>query len=694
MKQTNFGEKAPLQGRIPKLSDDEIAAIVTYGVGKAVGFSESKLSKEQERIQQYYDGERPRIAHDRDSRYMSLDVYDGVQSMLAQLLETFSANNRPVQFVPMPGEDESASRLRTDYVTDVIHNQNPGYGIFHDTIESGLLFRAGVCKVYWDKLIDSEYLHLSPASTEELEAWLETHPEAEVTEKELAEDGETITRVTIKVPKDKSQVRIKLLAPEEFGISPMAESIEEADLVFHRHEMTASELIKRGYDKDVVNALQGDDRLWMSMQPQRIARFQQTDDLIGTRGTEDGQPSQIVYMVYEAYLELDVDGTEKGQLYKVTVCGNKVLDKEPVDRKPFVAFVPLRRSKAFWGTNYARLLIPTQNARTYLTRSIVNHSLTTNNPRLQVMNGTVKNQRELMENRFGGIINVTRMNGISPIEQAPLNPFVFQTIQLLDTDKEELTGISQLSQGLNKDAISKQNSQGMIQELITVSQVRQKIVARNFAEHFLRPLYIEVYRLVLENEDRNKMRRIAGNWITIPFDQWPEETDVEVSFALGYGEAQKEAAKWAAIDQVLSNPALAAQYTPKQRSLVIRNGLVAAGIKDPDTIFLPIEQAVQPPPNPMMQAEIAMKQADAKAKEAQAQSTLANLQLAQQKQQLDAQIEMQKLQLEKLKIESHVAVQKMQFMHKMTVDAAELNMEAVAAQNDKLNANVNGSIPG
>ena len=64
----------------------------------------------------------------------------------------------------------------------------------------------------------------------------------------------------------------------------------------------------------------------------------------------------------------------------------------------------------------------------------------TNNPRYMVVKGALTSPRELIDNRVGGIVNVSRPDGIAPMPQAPLNPFVFQTIQMLDEDKEDNTG--------------------------------------------------------------------------------------------------------------------------------------------------------------------------------------------------------------------------------------------------------------
>ena len=54
-----------------------------------------------------------------------------------------------------------------------------------------------------------------------------------------------------------------------------------------------------------------------------------------------------------------------------------------------------------------------------------------------------------------------------PMPQQPLNPYVFQTLQLLQENLEENTGVSSLSTGMNKDAVSKQNSAALVEQLAT-----------------------------------------------------------------------------------------------------------------------------------------------------------------------------------------------------------------------------------
>ena len=669
------------------LTDSKIVAMLMEGIDQSTGLSTSRLSKERERVAAYNDGERPHPLHEGNSKYTTLDVYDSVESLKAQLLEVFSGNGRPVMFPPMNPQDVQSAQIATDYCTHVIFQENPGYFILQDAIEDSLLARVGVVKVYWESRKEPVTEEMSGLALPDLQAYLATNPDAEITEIEQSPDGETLERVLLTTQKDVSQVRIENLPPEEFGISAMAPSLEEADLVYHRRLRTVSELIKDGYDKEKVETLHDNTREVLDMNPELVQRFRDTDDMTGTRWT-GGQESQRRVVVHECYCNLDMEGTGTSQLYKVTLAGTTVLDKEPVSHKPFAVFVALPKAHTFWGRNFGKNVIHTQNARTMLPRAILDHTMITTNPRLGVVKGAVLNPRELMENRIGGIVNLTKPDGIQPIPTAPLNPFVFQTSTMLSAEKEKVTGISDLSQGLNKDAISKQNSAQMMDQMISVSQIRQKIIARNFANGFLTQLYRLVYDLVVANEDRQKIVQVAGNWVQVDPSDWPSRSRMEVSMCLGYGEEDKELMKWMNLDKYLStDPQLKLAYPPQKRFNVVQKAMSHMGIKDVTTYILTPDQIKPPPPDPMVQADIAVKQADAQVKLANAEAAKVNIQLEMQKQQAEATLQAAKLQLETLKVHAQIQQAQDKLAHAVTVDAAEIALQKQAAAQDKLNAN-------
>jgi hypothetical protein len=588
-----------------KMTDDEILVAIEKGVRQAVGYHDSKLSRERQDVLEYFHGERPKPQHLGNSRYISMDVYDAVESSKAALLETFAAGNQIVEFVPNGPEDTVPARVATLYTDYVIHSQNNGYKVFSDVITDGLLARIGIAKVYWDKREEREEEEFEKLPVEQFDMLI-SQPDVEIEEYEVDEDG--LVSGEICRIKDTSQVCIAPIPPEEFLINSGAKDIDDASFVAHRVEKTRSELIAEGYSSKIVEKLYDDEaKLYDEERDARLREIE--DDSIGTADYLQDQVRKVT--VYECYVTLDIEGTGEARLWKIIKAGGQVLDKEEVNRRPFVTFVPLPIPHSFYGSNFAKKIIPIQNARTVLMRGILDHTVITNNPRYQVVKGSLVNPRELLDNRIGGVVNVTRPDGIMPLTQASLNPFVFQTIQLLDEDKEDTTGISKLSQGLNKDAISKQNSGAMVEQLVGLSQQRQKIVARNFANHFLVPLYLEVYRLVIENEDKKKIVELAGEWMEITPSRWAERLDVQVALKLGYGEQENEAKKYLGLHQLLTaDPGVQPLYTVEKRFNMLRSFLEKSGVKNVSDYLLSPEEVQPPQPDPMqvMQMEMQKKQ--------------------------------------------------------------------------------------
>lgn len=619
----------------------ELASLVESAIKTSVGYYDSKLSRERKDVLDYYNGILPKPMHSGNSKYVSMDVYDSVESLKAVLLETFASGNQIVKFAPQAEEDVQGAKVATDYCDYVIFRQNNGFNIFSDVIQDSLLARVGVAKVYWESCYEEIEETFENLSMEEVDLLL-SQEDYEDIEVEQSENGLFEGSVTRKV--DKSKVRIDTIPPEEFLITPQAKSIADAPFIAHRTRKTLSELIEEGYDRKLVESIAANDDSELTMNPEVLARFEQVGaDRLNLNGELQTQTREVV--VYECYLKIDMDGSGEAKLYKVTKAGSTILDHERVDNKPFVAYVPLPIPHSFYGSNYASKVIPTQNARTVLVRGILDHTLITNNPRMMVVKGALTNPKELIENRIGGLVNVTRPDGILPLPQAGLNPFVFQTIQLLDEDKEEATGVSKLSQGMNKDAVSKQNSQAMVENLVSLSQQREKIIARNFAYQFVKELYLEVYRLVISNEKKEKIIQIAGSFERIYPSTWDERMDVAVELKLGYGEQEQDSQKYLAYHQMMTqDPSVAPMYKAENKYNVIRAILDKNGIKNISEFITSPDQIEPPKPDPMMMKQMELEERKVAAQEALAQSTSAKVEA-------NASMDVMRIELDKMKHE-------------------------------------------
>lgn len=624
-------------------------AILTRIVGKVQSAtSESKTSRETERVQRYYDQELPRRTSDGNSSYVSSDVFDAVESMKAQLLEVFAGGHDIIRFLPHRDEEATVAAAETKWVEHVVHDKNKGFEIFQDWIDDGLKTRRGIVQAYWENCIvydEHTFKGMSLADVqalasqddvEDLEANLDAPEGSEDTfdpsPEEATFSGSWRRRI------DKSRVKIENVPSEEY-FSEESKKSREDGVRGRRMLKSRADLIADGFDKTKVNAATA---VTNDTAQEKQARDNPTNDAF-SMADDPVSPEMELVEVFETYVRLDIDGGRPG-LYKITHSDKHIFDKEEVDEDPFVSFTPLRRPHSQQGNNFAARVIQTQNARTVLTRAILDHTAITTNPRWQVLNGAVTNPKELLDNRRGGIVNVRQREGIMPLQYPNLNPFVFETLQMLKDNKEENTGISALSQGLNKDAISSQNSQGLVSDLVSLSQVRQKIIARNFA-NCLAELYLKVRKLSIEFEKKERIAQVVDEFELLDPKLWHPERPLKVSLHVGYGEQEKEAAKFAQLWGLLTQDPVASQWCspPKQHKL-LSDGLRKNGFANYADYIIRPEEWKAPPPD-----ELKVKELEIKSKTADA--ALASAQASQRKVDSHEQLEVLKAQLAKMTLD-------------------------------------------
>lgn len=669
-----------------KMGDEELSALLDSRITSTVGWADGKLSTEERRVLRFYDAEFPARTRRGQSSYVSQDVHDSVEAMHAQLLETFTGSQDLVRFGPVSAQDVPWAAQTTDAATYVVHSRNPGYEIFSDVIKSGLMTRFGVAKVAWEA---EEEITEDTAEGVSEEALLElaSPDEVEAVEAEPQDDGSYAVSIRKRVKR--GYPKIAAVPRKELLVSRRARSLAEADFVAHRVQKTRGQLRNdHGLtDAQIDDLKDTDDRPLFDEDDE--ARFRPVDDEGGSI-VDDQAPERGRVWVFECYLRGDFDGSGVEGLWQVVKAGNTIVSRERIKRLPFVAYVPLRRPFSFWGNNFADRVIPVQASKTGLTRAILDHTAIATNPRLTVVRGTLQNPQELNDDRLGGIVNVNRPDGIVPLAQAPLNPFVFQTLQLLDYDNEDTTGVSRLSQGLNKDALSSQNSGKLVEQLTSNGQTRQKVIARNFALTFLVPLYQLVAELLQEHAGDGGFEFIrAGEAAVLPRPALDVKRDLICELHLGYGEADKEAEKFLAIYAMLSqDPVLAPLFGPDKKYQLLVKVLKLKGIKDTDTYLTPPEKAPPPQPDPLKAAEVALKQQELQLNQAELQlrtmEVQSKIQALMAKMQLDQQKQDQKFYVEEEKLD----LERDQFAFSKVIETAEVDamQQAEAAGETKFTA--------
>lgn len=600
------------------LTDEELLQACRSKADYGSRFVDSTLAQERREVTEYYLGKKPVPSREGGSKFVSQDVYLSVETMKAAIVETFGAGSKIVSFAPQGSEDVALAKHATAYCEMVVHRQNSGLEVFQDVVHDALTNRVGIAKVYWDKAEEAVDYRFTDRPEEEVLALL-SQPGARPTMRPKPTPGPTgiVWSGEYEVVTDTSQTRIEPIPPEEFIITGRTRKLDKAPYVAHRYRSTLGDLVEDGYDEDLVYSITGGDDDF-DFETEQLQREQDTSTGFLSDDDAVDEAGRMV-TVHESYIRIDAEGRGRQQLWKVVHVGDTLLDKQKVSSHPFVTYVPQPIPHTFFGNNFAARTIPHANTKTVLTRAIIEQAVEATQPRWQVARGGVANPRELIDNRRGGIVNVRSIaDSVAPLPQTPINPFVLQTITMVDSDREDTTGISRLSQGLDKKALSHQNSAGLVEQLTTNSQTRTKVIARNFALQFVSQLYLKVYQLAIENETRERMIEMGGSFVPVTPAAWRSRKDVAVDMTLGYDERDTRVSELADLDKALSaSPRLKRAYGEEQAYAVYRDALELKGFKNAGEYLVDPKTLGPEQPDPMQQAELAKLQKDTEVAERQ-----------------------------------------------------------------------------
>jgi len=247
------------------------------------------------------------------------------------------------------------------------------------------------------------------------------------------------------------------------------------------------------------------------------------------------------------------------------------------------------------------------NVKTTMVRGVTDNLIQSTNPRFLVKEGSLKSPRELLENRLRGIVTVSTKgnlgDSIAPLPQLPINPYVPQLIEHMDVAKEASSGITRLSQGLNKDALSNQNSGAMVDGMVDNSQVPIKVMARRFAVQFLKELVLLIHEIMIDNATKPQIIEIAGEFAEVTPAQWASRSRVTVDLSLGYNERDKAAQELLVFHKMMKD-SQSPLYGIEEEHRVLSKVLKTKGRPDVQT-YLKDPKTIQPPaPDPETMAKV------------------------------------------------------------------------------------------
>ena len=683
------------------MDEYKLKALIASEIQTSMGYLGGELTEQRTKSLEYYFGEPFGNEQDGRSQVISTDVADTIESILPTIMRTFTASPKAVQCVGNKPGDEAAAKQATDYLNHVFYKDNPGFTLMYTFFKDALLQKNGIMKIYWDDSLDVERSTYAGLTDDEF-AMLVADPEVKVLEhteydiddeealKEAADYIEAqgmpsdvqssgkMHDVVVNRMNKKGQVRIENVPPEEFLIARNAKTIEEAHFTAHRKYITRSELVEMGFDVEEVKGLPTDNDQRYS--EERTTRYEDLDyNSLNRHSTSDTANEQI--LIYECYIKLDEDEDGIAELRKVTVAGDssyKILDNVPFDRQPFVSVTPILVPHRFYGRSVSELVEDVQLVKSTIMRQLLDNMYLTNNNRVAVMDGQV-NIDDLLTNRPGGIVRTKQppQSVIQPLQSQPLNQQAMPLLEYLDVVREQRTGITRYSQGMDADSLNKTASG--INQILTQAQLRVELICRVFAETGVKELFKKLLETVIKHETKEKIIRVNEQYVTMMPMEWINRCNVDIQVGLGTGSKEQELV---ILNNILERQlqAINLQKSAAGPMVNLRNVhntltklVEAAGLKNVETYFTdPIIGASQmPPPQPPPPTEFE-------------KVTLAQVQGENQRKILDMQVKEKELDLktQQMILEFETRIKELEAKYQVQFDSNAIKREAMTSKSD------------
>jgi hypothetical protein len=609
-----------------KIDEDKLRNILEDDIDRSENYYNALVKTQRERGYIAYYGQRLGNEQEGRSNHISKDVFNSVEQSKSMVVETFTANKQAVYFPPRNPDDYLLSELANSYVNYVFYNLNKGEKIIEDVAHDALVAKKGVCKVWWNvatKYSDETFQEITAEELEALQVQEDVIDiQAEAVMKEVpdqvkiqqfqqqmqsdpnfAQENQTefiklqknppmrqmeVYSGEVKRELDVSGVKMEVVAPEDFLIDPYAKSLKSFDFVAQRNMIARSDLFEMGFDPADIEKVKSDDREglgWYLQEKQARTDFDQSYDYF-ERNAATLDREKVV--LYECYRKIDLNGDGISELYQIMYCGGVIMSVEQVGELPFYDFDCFPIPHKFYGLSYPDVLFDIQKSKSTIERQIIDNMALTNNTRYIADLGFVRNPRDLVDSRIGGVINVTNMDAVRPMPIATLNPQAFSVIEMLEVDKELATGITRLNQGMNQDVVSKQNSSNLIEAMASSGSRRSTKLVKDFADQFLKPLFHAIYRLGQRYESKEKVFRVHGNYVKAEPSDFVERTDLEIEVALTTEEQKKKAQDLLMLHTTLtqSAPQLALNYGPSQQYFLFQKMMTFMGIDCREQVLL------------------------------------------------------------------------------------------------------------
>lgn len=669
------------------------------------------MSGDRIRATEYYRGEMRDTPYDAGrSGMVSRDVRTNIKKVLPSIARTILNSDETVEYMPVGAGDEEGAQQASDYINYVVLPESNGRQTIYDAVHDALLLRNGILKWWWDEsaqvkisrhsgLPDEAFADLAGSDDVEVLEHSERHEIVDA-------DGEQVAVLVhdVKIRRSYTERGIKCAAVprERFLIHPDAVTLDDSILTGEKTTIRRSDLIRMGYDREMVNGLslaEDDD-------------YEESTRRDFVSDANEAQRANDLVDYYDLYIRVDMDGDGVAELRHMCFAGglkekNLLVDDE-CDEVQFADISVMRQPHQWEGVSLADDLMDIQRIKTVLIRQTLDNLYWQNNPQPLIQDNAVKNPEAVFSPDFGLPIIVKSGLDVRQAFGFTNVPFVakdsFGMLEYLDAEATDRTGVSDASAGLAPDAL--QNMTAKASAMIEQAGIGQTEFMVKTVADGLRRFFRGLLRLAVRHQDVPRTVRLRDEWVTFDPRHWNADMDVTVNTGLGAGTRERDMM----VMQIVmgAQEKLLAGFGPDNPFVKPENVYAAlakfvesAGLKTPDFYFTepdPQEveaklKAMREQPNPeqmKIQAQMQLEQAKMQmamemekakmqaARDKEMAQMQADLQVKSAEREANSQAQREQLQADAVKAELQARIER----EKM--DRADANAAADRALQERL----------
>ena len=481
------------------------------------------------------------------SRFITREMMDTVEWMMPYLTRMFAAGDPKID-ITIQDQPAWVGKALMEKIQLDLSDSDPGFFvIFYQWAKDALISDTAFVKVGWDIDKIKEKFNLPEAGVEQLQE-LAQNPDVEIEAGEggVGQDGRPVFRnvsgTIEKVIKD--ELSVQGIPHWEFLVSENCKTIDD------EHPKGQCTKVTLDYLKRVSRARtpEGEEPFF-----QHLEEFEECgggnaetslegekSSYMDTQDGEEGGAEDKTSVFHEWYTRLDVDGDGFQEDIICYFADRRLLRWELNEEKenPFVSMKPIIDCYKFFGTSFADLLLEIQNLRTQLFRRILDNFDFQTLGRWRVDPDGQVDLNALYSNVPGGSV-FAKAGAIENLSPPPFNPSMLSMLSVVDSIKENRTGITKYNQGLDSNTLNK-TATGIIQ-IQNAAMQRLELVARVFAETGPKVLY---RKIVLQYQKYLKApftTKVLGTEREVPIEMIQGKVICKVNMGVEESLGQKEA---------------------------------------------------------------------------------------------------------------------------------------------------------